>query len=72
MKFISCLPGFPRCLGDDPAMTAAPRPSRDVEQVKADIREYGYGICEGVLDADTVAVAQERVLEQAERPKSLL
>jgi ectoine hydroxylase-related dioxygenase (phytanoyl-CoA dioxygenase family) len=50
-------------------MMAAPRPSRDVEQVTADIREYGYGICEGVLDADTVAVAQERVLEQAEAEK---
>jgi len=42
----------------------APSPTTSMERLKADLREHGFGILEGALDAETTAAIRERVLEQ--------
>lgn len=51
-------------------MTAAPRPTRSMDQVKADLRTHGFAIMEGALDPDTTAAIRDRLLEQAAAEKA--
>lgn len=48
-----------------PRPNDVPVPSRDIEQVKADIAHSGYGILEGALDEATATAIRERLLDQA-------
>lgn len=48
-----------------------PRPTRDLDQVKRDFDEFGYGIVRGCLTQDQVKQIRERMLEQAEAERVL-
>ena len=43
-----------------------PEPTKDIEQLRADLLRWGYCKVEDALSADQVAVVRQRVLEQAE------
>ena len=45
-------------------MHQGPQLTTSTDQLKSDLREYGFGILGNVLDADTTAALRERVLEQ--------
>lgn len=52
-------------------MTTGPEPTKSMDQLKADLAEYGFAMMEGALDPDTTAVIRERVLEQAAAEKKV-
>ena len=43
-----------------------PRPTKDIERLRADLLQWGYGLVEDALSPEQVSAAQTRVLEQAE------
>ncbi|KAF2995135.1 hypothetical protein E8E14_002215 [Neopestalotiopsis sp. 37M] len=42
-----------------------PEATEDIEQVRRDIKEFGYGICKNVLSPEQVAIMKKAVQEQA-------
>ncbi|KAK8070298.1 Phytanoyl-dioxygenase [Apiospora phragmitis] len=42
-----------------------PEPTEDIEQVKRDIEEFGYGLVKNVLSPEQVAIMRKAVVEQA-------
>ncbi len=53
-------------------MTASsqPRPTRSLDQVKADLGRHGFAIMEGALDGETTAAIRDRLMEQAAAEKA--
>ncbi|KAK8044027.1 Phytanoyl-dioxygenase [Apiospora rasikravindrae] len=47
------------------AFSRLPVPTEDVEQVKRDIEEFGYGLAKNVLSPEQVAIMRKAVVEQA-------
>ncbi|KAK7931149.1 Phytanoyl-dioxygenase [Apiospora marii] len=47
------------------AFSRLPEPTEDVEQVKRDIEEFGYGLAKNVLSPEQVAIMRKAVVEQA-------
>ncbi|KAK7991275.1 Phytanoyl-dioxygenase [Apiospora saccharicola] len=47
------------------AFSRLPEPTEDVEQVKRDIEEFGYGLAKSVLSPEQVAIMRKAVVEQA-------
>lgn len=47
------------------AFPLLPRPTRDIDQVKRDIGEFGYGFVQDALTPDEVAILKKAVREQA-------
>ena len=46
-------------------MTDRPYPTRNVDEVKADLARFGFGILEGALPDATTAAIRTRLLDQA-------
>lgn len=42
-----------------------PKPTEDIEQVKQDIKEFGYGLIKNALTPEQVAIMKKAVQEQA-------
>ncbi|KAK7943846.1 uncharacterized protein PG986_012959 [Apiospora aurea] len=51
--------------GPASAFSRLPEPTEDVEQVKRDIEEFGYGLAKNVLSPEQVAIMRKAVVEQA-------
>ncbi|KAK7698021.1 hypothetical protein SLS64_012899 [Diaporthe eres] len=47
------------------AFARLPQPTEDIEQVKRDIKEFGYGIVKNVLTTEQCAIMKKAVQEQA-------
>lgn len=47
------------------AFARLPQPTEDIEQVKRDIKEFGYGIVKNVLTPEQCAIMKKAVQEQA-------
>ncbi|KUI70459.1 hypothetical protein VM1G_06003 [Cytospora mali] len=45
--------------------TRLPKPTEDIEQVKRDIKEFGYGLVKNALTPEQVAIMKKAVQEQA-------
>ena len=45
-------------------MSGGPRLTREMDRLRADLREHGFGMLEGALERGTTARIRERVLEQ--------
>jgi hypothetical protein len=49
-----------------PEGTVLPKPTEDIEQVKADMKEFGYGLVKNALSAEQIYTLKEAVRQQAE------
>lgn len=47
------------------AFTRLPKPTEDIEQVKRDVKEFGYGLVKNALTPEQVAIMKKAVQEQA-------
>ncbi len=52
-------------------MTAAPQPTRSMEQIKTDLADHGFAMFEDALDPDTTVAVRDRMLEQAAVEKKI-